>query len=197
MREGEPGNSAYLIQSGCMQVYTSKDDQDIKLADLKVGQIFGEMALIFDEPRAASVKAVEDCNLIVITRQTLKQKLESSDATIRVIMEMLTKRIISANNAILNKQHEIGDLRQTNQIIFDNIASNLSYTEKVRFQDTVLPKLQEFMDAVDAFEKGEPAPESEGSEEDSGSEDDTDMEDSEEEGFSPGYDDTEEEFSGF
>ncbi len=198
MHEGEPGNSAYLIQSGSVQVFTSKDEKDIKLAELKVGQIFGEMALIFDEPRAASVRAVEDCNLIVITRQTLKQKLESTDPTIRAIMEMLMKRIVSANNVILNKQNEIGDLRETNQIIFDNIASGLSYTEKVRFQDSVLPKLEAFMDAVDAFEKGEDtAQEEAGDGQDQSESPADDVEEQEEAGFSPSYDDEEEEFSGF
>ncbi|HRQ60205.1 MAG TPA: cyclic nucleotide-binding domain-containing protein, partial [Alphaproteobacteria bacterium] len=113
MRQGDPGNSAYLIQSGSVSVFTEHEGKTIELAKLELGQIFGEMALIFDDPRTASVKAMEDCNLIVITRQSFKQKLDRSDPTIRAIVVMLTQRIVTANNALLAKKSNLTDLVDT------------------------------------------------------------------------------------
>lgn len=104
IRQGDRGNSAYLIQSGSVRIFTENEGKRIEFARLEMGQIFGEMALIFDDPRTASVEALEDCNLIVITRQTFKQKLDRSDPTIRAIVVMLTQRIVTANNAMIAKK---------------------------------------------------------------------------------------------
>ena len=85
VKEGEDGNCAYLIQSGSVTVFTYNEGARIDLANFEAGEIFGELALIFDEPRSASVVANEDCNLIVITRNTLKHKLDNSDPTVKEI----------------------------------------------------------------------------------------------------------------
>ena len=136
LKEGDPGNCAYLIQSGNVSVFTESKGKKIELAVLGLGQIFGEMALIFDDPRTASVKAIEDCNLIVLTRKTFKQKLDRSDPTIKAIVEMLTQRIVTANNAVMNKKTNVDDLMETSHIIYQNILSGLGEAEKTNFQDT-------------------------------------------------------------
>lgn len=151
MKQGEAGNSAYLIQSGSVEVYTEHEGKTIKLAELGVGQIFGEMALIFDDPRAASVRATEDCNLIVITRQSFKEKLERSDPTIKAIVQMFSKRILSANNAMTNKKSDLSDLVDTTQIIYQNVFQTLPRTQQRTFQNAVLPKLDDFLNAVRSF----------------------------------------------
>ena len=152
IQEGEPGNSAYLIQSGSVEVYTEDGDKKIKLATLELGQIFGEMALVFDENRTASVKALEDCNLIVITRQSFQQKLSKTDPTIKAIVQMLTRRIITANNAVMNKQSSTEDLYDTSQIIYQNVLAGLPKNRQRTFQNAVLPKLDAFLDAIKGFE---------------------------------------------
>lgn len=153
MRQGEPGNCAYLIQSGSVRVYTEHDGKRVDLAKLDLGQIFGEMALIFDEPRTASVIATEDCNLIVLTRQTFKSKLEKSDPTIRAIVTMLTQRIISANNTVVNKKSGIQDLVETTRIIYQNTLVSLPRSQQRTFQNAVLPKLDDFFSAVRSFQE--------------------------------------------
>lgn len=151
MREGEPGNCAYLIQSGAVSVFSRFEDKKIELAELGMGEIFGEMALIFDEPRSASVEAIQDCNMIVLTRQVFKQKLENTDPTIRGIISMLTQRVVSANNTVVNKKSDIDDMISTTQIIYQNIYSSLPESQQRSFQSSVLPKLDDFFASVRAF----------------------------------------------
>ena len=152
MKEGDPGNSAYLIQSGAVEVFTENDGKKIVLAKLELGQIFGEMALVFDERRTASVRAIEDCNLIVITRQSFQQKLEKTDPTIKAIVQMLTQRIISANNTVVNKKSDAEDLYETTQIIYQNVLAALPKNRQRTFQNAVLPKLDDFLNAIRSFE---------------------------------------------
>ena len=153
MRQGEEGNSAYLIQSGSVEVYTEHEGKKIVLATLGLGEIFGEMALIFDESRTASVVTLEDCNLIVITRQSFQQKLKKTDPTIKAIVQMLTQRIISANNTVVNRKDQSEDLYQTVQLVYQNVLAGLPQDKKHAFQDSVVPKLDDFLDALRAFEE--------------------------------------------
>lgn len=152
IKEGETGNSAFLIQSGAVKVFVAYEERHIELAQLGPGQIFGEMALVFDEKRTASVEALEDSNLIVITRQTLEEKLRKSDPTIRAIVPMLMKRIIQTNNALLSRHTDVKTLLDVVRNIYDIILSSLPRTQQQTFQGAVLPKLNEFLEAVNAFE---------------------------------------------
>jgi CRP/FNR family transcriptional regulator, cyclic AMP receptor protein len=152
VKQGESGESAYLVQSGAVEVFTEHEGQTIRLAKLELGQIFGEMALIFDAPRAASVRALEDCNLIVITRQSFRDKLERSDPTIRAIVQMFAQRIASANNAMVNKKSDMADLVETTQVIFQNVLATLPRTQQRTFQNAVMPKLDDFLNAVRSFQ---------------------------------------------
>ena len=152
VKEGDDGNCAYLVQSGKVTVFTYNNDVRVDLATFEVGEIFGELSLIFDEPRSASVIADEDCNLIVITRQTLKQKLDNSDPTVRAIVEMLTKRILSVNNTLVNKQSDLDDLINTSRIIYQNVLTALPRSKQRDFQNAVLPKLDEFLDGIREFQ---------------------------------------------
>lgn len=151
MRQGEKGTNAYLIQSGKVTVTTENNGKQVALAKLGTGQIFGEMSLVFDEPRTATVMADEDCNLIIITRQTLQGKLNKSDPTIRAIVPMLLKRIVSANNMMLRQSDDMNDLRDTVLTIYQNIHSSLPGTQKRSLEISVRPKLEEFLGTLREF----------------------------------------------
>jgi CRP/FNR family cyclic AMP-dependent transcriptional regulator len=151
MREGEFGNSAFLLQAGSVRVMVTKDEKSVEVARLGPGQIFGEMALVFDGPRTATVLAVEDCTLIVITRKMLNQKLEKSDPTIRAIVPMLMKRIVQANNAVLNRDASIEDMVETVRTLYQNLEAGLPGAQKKTLQNAVLPKMEEFLNAAQSF----------------------------------------------
>lgn len=152
IKEGEIGNSAFLVQSGLVKVYVAHEDRHIELAQMGPGQIFGEMSLVFDEKRSATVEAIEDTNLIVITRQTLEEKLRKSDPTVRAIVPMLMKRIIQTNNALLSRHADVKTLLDVVKNIYDIIHSTLPRVQQQSFQNAVLPKMEQFLDAVQEFD---------------------------------------------
>ncbi len=151
VEQGEPGMSAYVIQSGSVEVYSSHDGNKIALAKLETGQIFGEMALIFDGERTANVRTLEDCNLIIITRQAFQEKLRKTDTTIKAIVQMLTSRIVSSNNAAVKSKTDIDDLLETSRIVYQNVLTSLPKARQKVFQDEVLPKLDGFLQSVQSF----------------------------------------------
>ena len=71
-KEGDPGDSAYLIEEGSVEVSVSSTQR----SRINKGELFGEIALIDQQPRTATVHAVEDTVLIPIPRQLVKELLE-------------------------------------------------------------------------------------------------------------------------
>lgn len=153
MREGEFGNSAFLIQAGHVRVMVTRDEKSVELAQLEPGQIFGEMSLVFDGPRTATVIAQEDCTLIVITRKLLNQKLEKSDPTIRALVPMLMKRIVQANDAMLNRGTSVTDLIDIMQVLYQNLEAGLPAAQKKTLQNIVFPKMEDLIAAARAFDE--------------------------------------------
>ena len=153
IREGDYGQEAFLIQSGEVSVYITKGEEQVELARLTAGQIVGEMAFIFDGPRTASIKATQDSNLIVISRQQFQEKLKESDPTVRAIVQMLSQRIVDSNNTLMNRKSDLGDLKETAHTIYQNILVKLSLNQQRNFQNTVLPHLQALMESLDTFKE--------------------------------------------
>lgn len=153
IREGEKGKTAYLIQSGCVNITVSKAGKEVELAQMGAGDIFGEMALVAEATRTATVKAVTDTNLIVITKDLIDRKLSKSDPTIRALLPMLMKRLEQTNNALLNKGDGLDSLMQATKTIYKNIELSLPPSQKKTLANSVKPKLDDLLVSVKQFEK--------------------------------------------
>ena len=92
--EGEPGSSFYIVLSGATEVYLDKLDQKV-LATRGVGEFFGEMSLMLDAPRSASIRATEDTLLFVVERSNLQPILQRHPELADHISEELSQRIKS------------------------------------------------------------------------------------------------------
>jgi eukaryotic-like serine/threonine-protein kinase len=75
MKEGDAGDAAYLIVSGRCQATRRVDEVDEILLEMNPGDIFGEMALLLDEPRAATVRALDNVTVLVLDKRTLSEGL--------------------------------------------------------------------------------------------------------------------------
>ncbi|NQZ13336.1 MAG: cyclic nucleotide-binding domain-containing protein [Alphaproteobacteria bacterium] len=152
IHEGDKRQQAYLIQSGKVRVFTTRDHQDIDLAQLGAGQIVGEMALLMDGKRTASVQAIEDCNLIVINRQEFEKRLHDTDRAIQSMVNMMTQRIKDANDAIADKRGSLRAIIKTAEVMVNNTKSNMPIEQKYGFDNKVLPKLEALIEEVEAFQ---------------------------------------------
>ena len=97
-RRGEPGEHAYFIEKGAVDVIIEKDGEDIVLARLGPGEIIGEMSMIDDAPRSADVVATEETELIVIQRSRVIKPLTSADPMMNLILRVVLTRFRNAQN---------------------------------------------------------------------------------------------------
>ncbi len=63
IREGDPGHDMYFIESGRAQVRRGDPSRPVVIAELRAGDLFGEMALLTGNPRSATVTALSDLEL--------------------------------------------------------------------------------------------------------------------------------------
>ena len=70
--KGEEAYTAYFIENGHAEVVLEDQDHEVILDTLGPGDIFGEMAIIDPAPRSASVRAVKQCTVIVISQMELE-----------------------------------------------------------------------------------------------------------------------------
>ncbi|OIR09148.1 cAMP receptor protein [mine drainage metagenome] len=92
--EGDRGNWAYLVQAGQVAIVKrTPAGEEVVLGVLGPGRLFGEMALIDDQPRMATARALTSCQLILIDRYTFNSKLQKSDPLVRELLQNLTNNL--------------------------------------------------------------------------------------------------------
>jgi CRP-like cAMP-binding protein len=107
IREGDSGDSFYLIETGQVGIWKKTATGSVMLGQIGPGGIFGEMALIDDRPRMASVTAIELTTCKVFPRGFLERKLARADPLIQAIVKIFAQNIRSITD--LQMRHDAGD----------------------------------------------------------------------------------------
>lgn len=97
-REGDTGDGMFLIWSGRAAIVKGGLDNPVVLAFRWPGEIFGEMALLDNQPRSATVVALDHLRLLEINRQRFDQLLREAPNISRSIMEILSARLRRMSN---------------------------------------------------------------------------------------------------
>jgi len=88
VREGDTGDRAYLIVEGTCCAFRTINDERELLVEMNPGDVFGEMALLLDEPRAASVEAVDTVKVLVLDKRTMDEGFGDSGWTAAMVRAM-------------------------------------------------------------------------------------------------------------
>lgn len=107
--EGSFDHKAYIIKQGRVQVYRKQpSSEDIILAEIGEGQIFGEMGLITERARSASVRAIEDVILEVIGWEEFSQITQNKPELLVPILRVVFERLRNTNAQLLKASLHIG-----------------------------------------------------------------------------------------
>lgn len=91
-REGEQGDAAYLIESGCVEIVREVDGHPRRLDMLAADDIFGELALIDGLPRTATARTVVPTALLRIDRGFFEDLLERAEPMVHYLLRLLLLR---------------------------------------------------------------------------------------------------------
>ena len=92
-RQGDEGDTMYIIHEGSVIVIREQDGIGTVVARLKPGEFFGEMALVDQGPRSATVRTIGKTTLVPITRDFLFKHSSQNIRFIQTVMETLGRRL--------------------------------------------------------------------------------------------------------
>lgn len=92
-RKGETRQCAYLIDRGSVNIFGNDEGgEDKLLCHIGAGEIFGEMALVDDTPRTATAITSEECEIFIIPRDALQNRLQGLDPIVTLLISLLIER---------------------------------------------------------------------------------------------------------
>lgn len=100
MAAGEPGDCLYIVLDGVVQIVYPTRSGEFELARMGPGNFFGEMALLNDQPRSATVRAVEPVRALVLDKGDFRAIISQSPALALKLLEVMSQRIRYADEQI-------------------------------------------------------------------------------------------------
>ncbi len=121
VEEGLPGDYMYVIRSGRAKVTKASEDGREKIMNfLETGAFFGDMALLGDEARSASVKTLEESVLLALSRRDFIDLLRQSPDLALAVIEELANRLRETNEQARSLSFQGVEERTRN--LFERIA---------------------------------------------------------------------------
>lgn len=104
IREGDQSTEAYIITRGRVEVTKAGRAGSVHLATLGPGEIFGEMALITERPRSATVTALEEVEAAVVDPEGFNQLIREQPEFIFPILRVLFERLRTVTEALASHE---------------------------------------------------------------------------------------------
>jgi CRP-like cAMP-binding protein len=93
VREGEPGDCLYQVLRGRVEVLKAVGPgRQVAVRQLEAGELFGEMTLLLDAPRSATVRALEECRLLQLDRAALAPVLQGQPELMQRLADQVSRR---------------------------------------------------------------------------------------------------------
>jgi len=93
MRQGEPGEELYLLVSGRLRVYVDQDEQRRIVREVTRGAVVGEMGVIAEAPRSATVVAIRDSVLVSLGKEDFAQLQATSPQVTLALTRQIIERL--------------------------------------------------------------------------------------------------------
>ncbi len=104
MSQGEMGSCAYFIQEGRVRIVVEKADGSfLDMGTRGPGSIIGEMAIVDNQPRSATIESLENCTLLEITKEDFARSVKGANPIVRLISQVILMRY----RDILRRSHTL------------------------------------------------------------------------------------------
>jgi len=100
--QGDPGDALYIIVDGTARILISDGDTEQQVGESGVNEVIGELALLSNEPRAASVEAVTDLAVLRLKREEFTNLLQSNGEIGYQILQVVVSRFADTNRKLAN-----------------------------------------------------------------------------------------------
>ncbi len=154
INQGDDGYRAYYIERGRVEILLKDGPHQLKIAEMGPGDLFGEMALITRGPRTASVRALDECVLTVISRDEIEGKIGSiRDKAIRALINVLADRLRSTTQGQLTHYKSLAEFQGRVTGIVEDVQTGIPQENRDAFRSEVAPLLEDLQKVLDRYQR--------------------------------------------
>jgi signal transduction histidine kinase len=152
IEEGTPGDALYVLLDGELQVTKRAGPQDVKLDVRRPGDVIGEMSLLDNTPRSASVRTLRPSRLLCISKDMFDGVLATSPTAAMAILHIFTTRL-RQNEAMLHEKEKMAGLGTLAAGLAHEINNPAAAVRRATAQlRDLLVRWQQAMSALDGLE---------------------------------------------
>ena len=102
--EGDPGDRAYIIREGALAILTVSGGREVPIAVRHVGELIGEVALLQEAPRSATVRAHVDSMLLAIEKEHFDALVDRSPSALKGMLRTILARLRETQAALYESE---------------------------------------------------------------------------------------------
>lgn len=129
--EGDPGEAAYLVETGKVGIFKTVEGEEIQLATMTDGELFGEMAIIDGSERMAHAVAMEDTVIIAIPRAGLEALLTKQAPLVKTLIQILVDNLRKVHEVYMKRPRSVIDFFNAISFHTNGLAINLENNKAV------------------------------------------------------------------
>jgi CRP/FNR family transcriptional regulator, cyclic AMP receptor protein len=105
-REGDQGDTCFVVKSGAIKISREHGGRTIALAELRVGDMFGELSMFGGEVRSATAAALEDTAAIALLAGDVRRLLAGNPEIALKMLETMADRVRATNQRLANQSFQ-------------------------------------------------------------------------------------------
>ncbi len=147
----EGASDTYYIEKGRVEVSRiDNNGKKVILADLGPGNIFGEMAMFTDSKRGATVKTVDGCVAVKVTKR-LEDALENSDPLLSEIIRVMSLRLKATNQRVESELSSLEDIESLVYLAVHSTTKSIRQDVREDFQKEIVPALKGLKEVLEKY----------------------------------------------
>ena len=100
IREGDASDSMFIMLRGTAAVSIARNGSSVRVGVMRQGDCFGEFSLLTGEPRSATVRAENDCEVLEISKPVMAEVLRDAPQCLTALSELLAKRQLEGEGIV-------------------------------------------------------------------------------------------------
>lgn len=149
IKADEENARAYVVQSGEVRSYVIEEDgRETDIETFGPGRIVGEISLMSDEPLGINYEAVENTQVIMVTRAEFQKKISKIDDNIATILQHITDKLNAQSLRNIDEARERSRIHPKTSEAFEKLVTGLSENERDKYIRNVLPHMNEMIKAI-------------------------------------------------
>jgi signal transduction histidine kinase len=155
IEEGAPGDALFVLIDGELQVTKRSGGHDVKVAVRLPGEVIGEMSLLDNSPRSASVRGLTESHLLKVSKSVFERTLSTSPAAALATLHTVVARL-RQNEALLHEKEKMAGLGTLAAGLAHELNNPAAAVRRAAAQlRELLAKWQQTMSALDRLELDE------------------------------------------